>query len=135
MAAISRVGAAAPTPPGWRANGTPCDHKQPGQCCSGNCKKSGKRHRCKPALGAQGCTVDHDLCQGDATRCPDNPRGFCVGRNDGEPFCTPQVVCVPCATGADCDRAFQREGGVCIADCAFSVSIGLISACVFPPAA
>jgi hypothetical protein len=116
-----------------RANGARCDPKQTAQCCSGTCKKSGKRGICKPTRGAFGCTIDHDLCWGDATHCPDNAKGFCVLRDGAKPFCTPQVDCVACTTGADCDQAFQREGGVCITDCAFCVSIGLKSACVFPP--
>ncbi|HEU5431851.1 MAG TPA: hypothetical protein VFU81_09315 [Thermomicrobiales bacterium] len=114
-------------------NSRRCDPKLSGQCCSGTCKQSGKRHVCRPTRGAFGCTVDHDLRQGDATRCPGDANGYCVGRDDGKPFCTPQVDCVPCATGADCDHAFHREGGVCIAACAFCVSIGGKNACVFPP--
>jgi hypothetical protein len=126
------VGGASPTL-ACAKNGERCNPKRPSQCCSGTCKKSGKRGACKPTQGAFGCTIDHDLCQGDATRCPGNAKGFCVVQDDRKPFCTPQIDCAACATGADCDQTFQREGGVCITDCAFCVSIGLKSACVFPP--
>jgi hypothetical protein len=107
-------------------NGKECDPKKRGQCCSGNCRKKARGHTCKPAPGAFGCTVNEDFCVENAIPCPGNPNGKCVVLDNGKPFCAGLGQCTDCDTGADCDAAFGKQGGICVTRC------GRGSACVFP---
>jgi hypothetical protein len=112
-------------------NGKRCDPKQPSTCCSGTC---GKSHRCKPAKGAQGCTIDDNICVGQQRRCPGNHNGECVVLDSGKPFCIDPDLgdCHNCATEADCDAAFGLSGGRCVTNCPFCAISGVTRACVFP---
>jgi hypothetical protein len=113
-------------------DGQACDPKKPGQCCSGNCAKAGKRRRCKPTGGAQGCTAGADVCTFSGGQCPDNRDGSCFVLDNGKPFCALGADCFHCETGADCDRRFRTEGGKCIKNCPACIESGATSACVFP---
>jgi hypothetical protein len=113
-------------------NGKECDPKKPRQCCSGTCKKHGKRHRCKPTPGAEGCAIRDDFCAGKAVSCPGNDNGSCVVLDSGKPFCFRSTACVDCDTDADCDAAFTATGGICVTRCPVCVPLGTRSLCVFP---
>jgi hypothetical protein len=114
-------------------NGKECNPKNRGRCCSGNCRKSGRGHTCKPAPNALGCTVNLDSCVAgeDPIPCPGNPDGICVVLDNGRPFCSGLSRCTACNTGADCDAAFGKQGGICVKSCPDCAGQG-DSACVFP---
>jgi hypothetical protein len=113
-------------------NGKRCDPANPGGCCSGACGKSGGQHRCKPARGAKGCTIEHNGCiQGMGGSCPGDRKGGCIIRDSGKPFCALSASCFPCAADADCDQAFKTKGGVCITDCPICRVQQVNSACAF----
>jgi hypothetical protein len=113
-------------------NGARCDPANPGGCCSGACGKSGRQHRCKPARGAQGCTIEHNGCVlGMGGSCLGNRQGGCIVRDNGKPFCALSASCFSCAVDADCDRAFKTRGGVCITNCPLCQAQQLTSACAF----
>lgn len=117
-----------------RADGAPCDPRKSGQCCSGSCTKTGKKHKCKPTPGAFGCTVAHDVCRAPAlpTRCPGNPHGMCVALDNGKPFCTGGLVCFDCVTDADCNQVVDGDAVSCIQDCPTCARLAA-GACVFTP--
>lgn len=135
VVAVLLAGGGAPPATACVTNGKPCDPRLPAQCCSGICKKSGKKHKCKPVLSVFGCAVERDFCEtGDpsTTRCPDNPNGVCVVRDSGKPFCTDTTVCRDCVTDADCNALLDRRDSKCIKDCPACGNLST-GACVFPP--
>lgn len=116
-----------------KKDGGTCDARHSGQCCSGNCDRTGKRRRCKPAPGAEGCTVRDDACTlSGRGRCPQNDDGICVVLDNGRPFCALASACSACQTDADCDRVFQSKGGKCIKHCQVCKETSGGRACVFP---
>jgi hypothetical protein len=102
---------AACLPPGQRC-------KRSTQCCSGECRKKGRKRRKKcaplPAL-AFGCTIDDASCGGSATPCPEIPHGKCEVTHKGRPVCAVEAAanCTECDDNADC-LGTLGAGAVCI---------------------
>ena len=102
--------AAACLPPGHRC-------RQSSQCCSGECRKKGRKRRKKcaplPEL-AFGCTIDDASCTTDVP-CPDIPHGKCRLTFKGRPVCAvPSTLdCAECNDNVDCIDE-QGAGAICI---------------------
>lgn len=111
-------------------DGTKCSAGAARLCCSGVCKKHGKRRRCAAAPSAFGCTNDPatDTCAGNHAPCPQKPTGQCIVDEKSRPLCYGAALCIPCVKDADCGA-----GARCIKDCdACSARGG--TACVVPAA-
>jgi hypothetical protein len=93
------------------------------QCCSGHCRKKGRKRRkkCAPLpVKAYGCTIDDASCD-DAvvspTSCPAVPNGECRLTLKGRPVCAVNdepADCTACNDNRDCSSGDLGVGAVCI---------------------
>lgn len=87
-------------------------------CCSGNCRKGGKRKRRRcgatPAR-AFGCTVEMGSCKNGPVPCPKRTSGQCQVTVSGRPVCalTGDGTCTECRSNNDC-LASEGVGAFCI---------------------
>ncbi len=105
--------AAACKPPGSRC-------KRSSQCCSGECRRKGRRRRkkCAPLpANAHGCTIDDASCPNgqDGTPCPNLDNGRCPVTMRGRPVCAvrSQNECETCSDNQDC-RPALGVGAICV---------------------
>jgi hypothetical protein len=101
-----------------RQPGSRC--KRSAECCSGLCRKKGRKRRkkCAPLpANAHGCTIDDASCPNgqDGTPCPDLPGGRCRITLQGRPVCAvrSENLCEPCLDDTDC-LASQGAGAICV---------------------
>lgn len=117
-----------------RPNGRPCVIND-NDCCSGFCKRtgSGTAGQCRNSPAAQGCQVRDNSCAprsgSDGTRCPGNRNGRCFIQPNGIPLCSTAGGCFNCDSAEDCNRRFDRQGGICI-NCGNCENTGR-RACIF----
>jgi hypothetical protein len=90
------------------------------QCCSGKCRKRGKKKgkRCaRLPRQAFGCTIALSSCADadSATPCPRNEFGRCRLGIDGQPVCTTRgtLECESCQRDSDCIAA-EGPGAICV---------------------
>jgi hypothetical protein len=100
-------------PPGSRC-------KRSSQCCSGECRKKGRRRRkkCAPLpSNAHGCTIDDASCPNghDGTPCPNLTNGRCRITLQGRPVCAvgSENECETCNDNRDCVDT-QGVGAICV---------------------
>jgi hypothetical protein len=113
IGARAPVALAACKPPGSRC-------KQSAQCCSGECRKKGRKRRkkCAPLpANAHGCTTDDASCPNgqDGTPCPNLDNGRCRITVKGRPVCAVRATleCESCQANADCLDALG-VGAICV---------------------
>lgn len=100
-------------PPGSRC-------KRSSQCCSGECRRKGRKNRkkCAPLpANAHGCTIDDASCPNgnDGTECPLLTNGRCRITVRGRPVCAVQSQnnCEACNDNQDC-VAIEGVGAICV---------------------
>lgn len=94
--------------------------KRSSQCCSGECRRRGRRRRkkCAPLpANAHGCTIDDASCPNgnEGTPCPNLTNGRCRVTVRGRPVCsvTMTYLCESCTDNEDC-LATQGAGAICV---------------------
>ena len=101
-----------------RRPGSRCQRSS--QCCSGECRKKGRKNRkkCAPLPNnAHGCTIDDASCpdgQG-GTQCPNLAGGRCRITLRGRPVCAvpSENECETCNDNKDCVDT-QGVGAICV---------------------
>ena len=101
-----------------RGAGSRC--RRSSQCCSGTCRKQGRKRRkkCAPLpANAHGCGTDDASCPNgdDGTPCPNLPTGRCRITVLGRPVCsvTMNYLCESCNENDDC-LPTQGAGAICV---------------------
>jgi hypothetical protein len=122
--AVLWLGARAPeVAAACRGAGSRC--KRSSQCCSGTCRKKGRRKRkkCAPLpSNAHGCTIDDASCDEPAvpaTPCPNLPNGKCRITLKGRPVCAvPSTIDCgkTCQNNQDCVGSAEGlgVGAICV---------------------